>query len=195
MTKNRIILIITVFIVLVLALSFLKGSNLVNKDILKRQLSGIEILETQDLSTNTPRFKLHVQTVPEEGHTAMNGQGMGHSGLTAKPERILLLEKDTKRVRMELPLIYSPYQNECIAHHHLLDTVEKWDTDWFTIPDLNLVDKEYASKLSNTYSVEIVYNEGSTEKLISENMVGNVCYQTTESVLMTPRPEDTIPER
>jgi hypothetical protein len=158
----------------------------------EKKLSNVEILETLDLGSDTPRFKLNLQTPP------MHEDSMDHQmtvdSFTSTPKTLILRDKKTNEKKKELPLVYSTYQGECLMHNQMPDMVKKWETDWFTLTEFQTVTATYDSKLTDTYSVEILYeDQGSTNIYSSSHSISNVCYQTSKTVPLTPSPDDYIP--
>jgi hypothetical protein len=138
----------------------------------QKQLEHVQILETLDLNSGEPRFKLHVQT---------------HVGTPILPDKLILFDKKTKQKVEEYVLTSSAYPNECISHHEMLDTMIKWDTPWFTLPALRNVDNSYASKLTDKYSVLVLYKDGSSQDIKqSSHMIDGVCYQVQKTVPEKP---------
>lgn len=140
-----------------------------------RQTDVFEILETADLNSDTPRFKLHVQS---------------HNAQTSTPQKILLTNTKTGKIISELPLTFSAYQNECASHENMVTEMKKWDTAWFTVPGLDSIDSNYSSKLGNKYSASVVYDEGETRMFLTTNEITGVCYQVAKATPVSPMPEE-----
>jgi hypothetical protein len=138
----------------------------------KKQLEHVQILETLDMNSGEPRFKLHVQT---------------HVGTTIKPNKLVLFNKTTKQKVEEHVLTMSEYPNECVSHQDMLDTMVKWDTQWFTLPALGNVDNLYTSQLTDKYSVLVLYQDGSLQEVEqSSHVIDGVCYQVQKTVPEIP---------
>jgi hypothetical protein len=136
----------------------------------------IEILESTNLNTEEPQFQLNV---------------ISHGDLSSNPHKILLKNLETSKIELELPLSESVDANECSPHGEMMGTMKKWNTEWFTVPNMKDIDNQYTSKLANTYSVEVIYQNGGTQKLLmSVHTIGGVCYQIPKAVPMTPIPSE-----
>jgi hypothetical protein len=146
----------------------------------QQQLEGTEVLETQDFNGNSPKFRLNLQT---------------NKQFSSKPQKIVLIDKASNKGKVELPLTASQYPNECVAHDAMQDSVQKWDTEWFTVNNLSQVDNSYASKLSDNYTVQVVYEDGSSAKVYSSlDSIAGVCYQVSKLTPSTPNPAEELPE-
>ncbi|MDQ3098751.1 MAG: hypothetical protein M3Q44_03325 [bacterium] len=156
------------------------GTNTVDQSLASgnlptKQLSGIEILETLDLNRSVPHFKLNVQA---------------DGSFQSVPQKLLLIDKVSRKSVMELPLVKSKFEIECAHHNELIVEMHKWETDWFTASSIGAIDTTYNPKLSNKYSVEVVYNDASSETFSSINSISGVCYQVSKAVPTSPDPRD-----
>lgn len=140
-----------------------------------RQLQSIEIFESLDANTRSPRFKLHAQS---------------KEPMTSVPEKVLLIEKNTKNIRQELSLTKSENEEECLPHSHMpIHSMPKWDTEWFSLEEIPSVNNEYSSKLVDTYSIVVLYKDGSMDQLSSSvHEITDVCYHVSKATPMTPFP-------
>jgi hypothetical protein len=177
MNKNKFIavgvLIVGVMLVIPLTLQSINNTP-------QRQLEGVEVFETQDFNGSTPKFRLNLQT---------NNQ------FSAKPKKIVLIDKTTNKVKVELPLTASQYPNECIKYDILQNTVKKWDSEWFTVNDIGSTDTNFTPKLSIKYTAQVVYEDGTTTKIYSStNDIAGVCYQVSKITPSIPDPKEETPE-
>lgn len=190
--KNQslvLILFIGIVAVVVFIFSQYRGTNSVEPigaadDIPKKQLSEVEVLETVDFSSAIPQFRLNFQA----------------EDATNIPTKFVLIDKTTHTSRIELPVMVSQYPSECMSHkkmdgHDQMGiSMKKWNTEWFTVPELGPVDTNYVPKLSSHYLVELTYSNSSVT-YVSINQINDVCYQISKSDPMTPNPRDEVPEK
>jgi hypothetical protein len=183
-------ILISAFIVLLFAFTLLAYSKVAYKD--KSLFSNfgyshknvdIEVLETADLNSDTPRFKLHVQT---------------HEKLKGTPYSLRLIDRKNGKQALELMLSQSTNATECASHEDMAETMQKWDSDWFTLPELKQVNFDYKPKLADEYTAVVLY-EGrevaANDTFTSEEQISEVCYQIAKTIPMSPNPEDeNLPE-
>lgn len=134
------------------------------------------VLESVDFNYNPPRFQLHVQAP---------------RAFSERPENLVLTDKTTNTPLMDLPLQASEYPNECITHHHLHDTVVKWNTEWFTIPAYAQLDASYDSKLNERLMTVIHNRVGGVSGVDFRNEeIDGVCFHVSEAIPTSPTPGD-----
>lgn len=154
----------------------------------QKVLETIEVKETVDLNTDPARFQLHVQHEVSQPET-------DSPPFAAIPQKLILIDKLTQTKRIELALMPSSYPNECAAMHQDLSIFKKWNTDWFSLDELAKVDPTYTSKLTDRYTVQIIYEEGeNAQTYVSTNNINGVCYQITQATPVTPTQEEELPE-
>ncbi len=186
-------LIVTIILVIVAVVVFIfsqyRGTNSVEPigaadRIPKKQLSDVEVLETVSFSAVIPQFRLNVQA----------------DNALYIPTRIALIDKTTRATRMELPVTDSQYPSECMTHKkmdghdQMRMSMKKWNTDWFTLPELGPLDASYTPKLSSNYLVELTYSDSSVA-YVSVNEIKDVCYQVSKNDPMIPNARDEVPEK
>lgn len=193
MRRNNQSLVLVLIIVIVVIVAFIfsqyRGTNSVEQigaadSIPKKQLSDVEILETVNFGTVIPQFRLNVQS----------------ENATYIPTKIALIDKTSHTTRKELPVVVSEYPSECMTHKEMDGhdqmgmSRKKWNTDWFTMPELGPVDTSYTPKLAENYLVELTYAD-SYVSYDSINEIKDVCYQVSKNVPMTPNPRDEVLEK
>lgn len=144
-----------------------------------KQLDTIEVLETANFNGDVPQFKLNIQAKED---------------FMSTPERLVVMDKSSQQEMFNLPLFQSVYTGECLLHTETLSSIKKWETDWFSIPNFSVTDNLYSSKLSDTYSVKVVYSDESSELFQSTNSISGVCYQVSKTESSSPNPEDEVEE-
>jgi hypothetical protein len=148
----------------------------------QKNITDIEILETQNFDGEVPQFRLSVQS---------------HGSFTQIPKKILLTDIKTQTVAYDLPLSESEYPNECAMHadSEMLGNMKKWDTEWFFAGNLSSADTTYTPKLSAIYTTTVIYQDGeASTQFESSNLISGVCYQTAKTIPVTPNPEEVLPE-
>jgi hypothetical protein len=193
MNKSK-LLFVTLVILFIIILGFLLfpkqrtdmsadtlDNTLASSNLQAKQLNGVEILETLDLNKSTPQFKLNIQA---------------HSVLPSTPTRLVLIDKFTNKPLIDLPLSVSQYPTECAVHNEMSGKMVKWETSWFSVPNLaDSVDNTYKSKLADLYTVQIIYTDASSNAFSSISTIKGVCYQVSKVVPTKPDPqEDSLKE-
>jgi len=171
-------LILSTFVILYIFYQGKKG-DLVSKTLTQRQISAFQVLESTNFNTSPIQFKLHVQA---------------HERDVPIPQKLILTGKDG--TQKEFPLSRSSYTNECSSHESMTDTMQKWETEWFSFPDIQNADESYVPKLSSNYSIGVVYKEKDDDHLfLSVNPIENVCYQISKTIPMTPNKKEELEEK
>ncbi len=163
-----------VLILLVVLGVFLMGKS-------ESSLSGqnFEVLETLDANGVVPRFKLNVQS---------------HGDSELSPQKVILIQKSDHQKILDLPLTSSQNPVECANHSAMLDSMKKWDTNWFSVDKITAVSDSYDSKLNKDYEVEVVGKEESTRTEMRIFPVSGVCYQVSKAVKSIPNPDEESEE-
>ncbi len=188
--QNKIILFTVIFILLIIAIPLViqrtKGNSLdtilASNPSEEKQLEDVEILETVNMNSDRPQFKLNVQT---------------HGEFTQIPERLLLVDKVSNSIALQLPLSPSLYPTECVMHRNMNDNMlmKKWETQWFTVDGITQVDATYAPKLSQKYSVHLDYYLNTEQvTFTSKNEITDVCFQIPKSEAISPTEEEYMEE-
>jgi hypothetical protein len=144
-----------------------------------QKVQQLEVLEAQDFNQNPTKLQLHVQS---------------HGDFQYTPKSLVLKDKTTNKVRLELPLTASTDPHECSSHEQMMEDMKKWETDWFTIEELGTFDASYNSKLGDKYNVEIKYEEGQVSETLTMKDITGVCYQVSKTAPLTPNPKEEAQE-